>query len=91
MKFGIQLAALQENSIEISIRFLHRKLAYGIPYGVSMELHRNSSWSFMALHRISRNSMEVYGNLRNIPMELYRNSMELHMPIFYGKILWRFL
>jgi hypothetical protein len=23
-------------------------------------------------------------------MELHRNSMELHMPIFYGEILWKF-
>jgi hypothetical protein len=24
-------------------------------------------------------------------MELHRNSMELHMPIFYGEIIWKFL
>jgi hypothetical protein len=56
--------------IEISIEFLHRKLAYREYRKFSMELHRNSSYK---------------------SMELHRNTMELHMPIFCRKILWRFL
>jgi hypothetical protein len=59
--------ALQKDSIEISIEFLHRKLAYGAPEEFSIEL------------------------LWRIPLELHRNSVELHMPIFCGEILWRFL
>jgi hypothetical protein len=55
------------------------------------------------LHKTLWNSMKLYETLWRIPielcgapyanfyMELYRNSMELHMSIFYGEILWRFL
>jgi hypothetical protein len=35
--------------------------------------------------------MELHITLWRIPIELHRNSMELHVPIFYEKILWRFL
>jgi hypothetical protein len=48
--------SLQKNSTDISIGFLHRKLAYGAPYRSSIELHRTLWRIPMELHR---NSMEL--------------------------------
>jgi hypothetical protein len=37
---------------------------------------------------LQENSIEI--SIENWHIEIHRVSMELHMPIFFGEILWRF-
>jgi hypothetical protein len=55
---------------------------------VSLKLHKNYPESSMEL---SRNFMEFHGSFMELCRTLWGIPMELHMPIFYGEILWKIL
>jgi hypothetical protein len=74
---------------ELHLTFIIHKMRVRIhSFCPTGKIHRN-------LHRISQQKIGISSSIgipHRVPsMEFQRNSMELHMPIFYGAILWRFI